>query len=229
MSNILFKSDIADTLDYNRADMALSARQGRALKQMLSSIKKEMMLEAHPVGSLYWSMEATDPSKLFGGTWEQIKDRFVWAGTGYPGSTGGSITKTLTTENLPAHTHSTPSHTHGYTRADSIQGTAISVNQMPSHNHSEYTGMRYGSNIPSVNTAFIGSGYWDWSAGKYGIVKNYAGATDWIGGNASHGHGLNTSWVSTGESSGTSGSTGSGSAFDILPPFIVAYCWKRTA
>ena len=219
MSNILFKSDIADTLDYNRADMALSARQGRALKQMLTSIKKDMMLEAHPVGSLYWSMEATDPSKLFGGKWEQIKDRFVWAGTSSPGATGGSLTKTLTAANLPAHTHSTPSHTHGYTRADSVQGTAIITNQMPSHTHSSDT--LYNIDNNGSNTTHSSS----WA--KCGATNMLANG--YTGGNASHNHGLNTSWVSTGASSGTTGSTGSGSAFDIMPPYIVAYCWKRTA
>lgn len=163
MSNILFKSDIADTLDYNRADMALSARQGRALKQMLTSIKKEMMLEAHPVGSLYWSMEATDPSKLFGGTWEQIKDRFVWAGTGNPGSTGGEATHTLTIEEMPSHNHTT--------------------NQWNS----------YVNNYGNTYNTSSGTGYWNNQAH---ITTDY---------------------------------TGGGKAHNNMPPYIVAYCWKRTA
>ena len=33
----------------------------------------------YPVGSYYWSSNATSPSTLFGGTWEQVKDRFVLA------------------------------------------------------------------------------------------------------------------------------------------------------
>lgn len=46
----------------------------------------------YPVGSYYWSSNATNPSELFGGTWEQIKDRFVLAaGDNYSvGSSGGS-------------------------------------------------------------------------------------------------------------------------------------------
>ena len=45
----------------------------------------------YPVGSYYWSKNSTSPNELFGGTWEQIKDRFVLAaGDVYDvGVTGG--------------------------------------------------------------------------------------------------------------------------------------------
>ena len=45
----------------------------------------------YPVGSVYVSVNATNPSALFGGTWEQIKDRFLLsAGDTYKaGATGG--------------------------------------------------------------------------------------------------------------------------------------------
>lgn len=46
----------------------------------------------YPVGSVYISVNSTDPGELFGGTWQQIKDRFLLsAGDTYAaGSTGGS-------------------------------------------------------------------------------------------------------------------------------------------
>ena len=45
----------------------------------------------YPVGSIYMSINSTDPTNLFGGVWEQIEDRFLLsAGTTYTaGSTGG--------------------------------------------------------------------------------------------------------------------------------------------
>lgn len=52
---------------------------------------KSMILDlAHPIGSYYWSSESTNPSNLFGGTWTQVKDRFVLAaGSSYTvGGTG---------------------------------------------------------------------------------------------------------------------------------------------
>lgn len=63
------------------------------------------LLEVYPVGSIYMSVNSTSPATLFGGTWEQLKDRFLLAaGSTYSaGSKGGSATM--------AHTH-TMSHTH---------------------------------------------------------------------------------------------------------------------
>lgn len=61
----------------------------------------------HPVGSLYISENPTSPAELYGGTWEQIKDRFILAaGDTYPaGSTGGEAKHSLTKlENAP-HSH----------------------------------------------------------------------------------------------------------------------------
>ena len=48
----------------------------------------------YPIGSIYMSVNSTNPSQLFGGTWEQIKDRFLLAcGDTYQnGSIGGSDT-----------------------------------------------------------------------------------------------------------------------------------------
>lgn len=49
-----------------------------------------------PIGYIYISADSTSPAKLFGGTWTQIKDKFLLsAGDTYTaGSTGGSATNT---------------------------------------------------------------------------------------------------------------------------------------
>lgn len=61
----------------------------------------------YPVGSIYISVTNTNPSDLFGGTWEQIKDLFLLsAGDTYSvGETGGSATHTLTVNEMPNHNH----------------------------------------------------------------------------------------------------------------------------
>ena len=53
------------------------------------------------------SVNSTSPSTLFGGTWEQLKDRFLLgSGSTYTaGNTGGEATHTLTTNEMPKHTH----------------------------------------------------------------------------------------------------------------------------
>ena len=74
----------------------------------------------YPVGSIYTSINSTSPSTLFGGTWEQIKGRFL-IGTGTPvantdgsspgsynyaaGNMGGEAEHTLTIEEMPSHRH----------------------------------------------------------------------------------------------------------------------------
>lgn len=58
-------------------------------------------LLAYPVGSIYISVNNTNPGTLFGGTWEQIKDVFLYATQKSPGATGGSRN----------HTHSLDTNT----------------------------------------------------------------------------------------------------------------------
>lgn len=61
----------------------------------------------YPVGSIYMSVNSTNPKNLFGGTWEQIQGRFLFGmDSSYPaGSTGGEITHALTIDEMPEHNH----------------------------------------------------------------------------------------------------------------------------
>lgn len=70
-----------------------------------------------PVGSIYMSVDSTSPASFLGGTWEQIKDTFLLsAGDTYTnGDTGGEATHTLTVDEMPSHTHSTPVKSGSYT------------------------------------------------------------------------------------------------------------------
>lgn len=66
---------------------------------------QSIMLALRPVGSLYESLEATDPGTLFGGTWEALPPGvfLISAGTGYEaGTTGGEANHVLTKEELPS-------------------------------------------------------------------------------------------------------------------------------
>ena len=99
------------------------------------------VLDAYPVGSIYMSVNSTNPSQLFGGTWEAIAGGRVLIGqnTSYPaGSTGGEATHTLTTNEMPSHSHSGSTDTdgnHSHTRGSmNINGKfqAESVNS-PEH------------------------------------------------------------------------------------------------
>lgn len=59
----------------------------------------------YPIGSIYMSINSTDPSTLFGGTWEQLEDRFLLAaGSEYAaGTTGGK--SSYVAADMPKHSH----------------------------------------------------------------------------------------------------------------------------
>ena len=78
-----------------------------ALSNQINNISSTIFDNIYPVGSIYMSVNSTNPANLFGGTWTQLKDRFLLgAGSTYSnGSTGGSATQRLSAANLPSHTH----------------------------------------------------------------------------------------------------------------------------
>ena len=160
-----------------------------------------------------------DPSTLFGGTWERIKDTFLLAaGDSYSaGSTGGATT----------HTHTNPS----------TGSTAITTDQMPSHNHSfsgtssqwgysRQTGRvlmpgTYQTYASYVTPTYIqgcesadGSASWVWGVQAWSDAHahTYSGYTSAAGSGQGHTH--------------TMGNTGSSSN---MPPYLTVYCWRRTA
>lgn len=129
----------------------------------VSDFEKRIFLAAHPPTTLYWTSDPRNPGDVYGGTWTQIKDRFVLAaGDTYTnGATGGNADTTLTIENLPSHTHGLNNHTHSFTPKGSVSshrhgvGT-LATSSTGSHNHriTIYTGeSRTGiSNIYGHNT-----------------------------------------------------------------------------
>lgn len=79
----------------------------------------------YPVGSIYMSMNSTNPSTLFGGTWEQINDRFLYATTsgGASGATGGEAAHTLSESEMPHHSHAQRANRYGSLTTEYMIGT----------------------------------------------------------------------------------------------------------
>lgn len=75
---------------------------------------QENCMNPYPIGAIYMSVDSTNPSTLFGGIWEQIKDRFILGvGDTYSnGATGGEANHTLTVSEMPSHNHSTTLYGH---------------------------------------------------------------------------------------------------------------------
>lgn len=96
----------------------------------LNAIGSTSADKIYPVGSIYMSVNNVNPSTLFGGTWEQIKDRFLLsAGDTYQGgTTGGEATHKLTVDELPSHAHRNRySWANGTRNTLCVSGTPISA------------------------------------------------------------------------------------------------------
>ncbi|KAI5514970.1 phage tail repeat-like family [Trichomonas vaginalis G3] len=75
----------------------------KADKTELQTLKTEILQTLYPIGSIYTSMNSTNPETVLGfGTWTQIVDRFLYCANSSK-ETGGS--KTISGANLPAHSH----------------------------------------------------------------------------------------------------------------------------
>ena len=97
----IYKSNVAFGGIYNENESEYQAQFKKAVK-FYSKVDG-----IFPIGSIYMSVNNTNPSGLFGGEWEQIKDTFLLAcGDTYANeTTGGEATHTLTIEEMPSHNH----------------------------------------------------------------------------------------------------------------------------
>ena len=64
---------------------------------------KTLLDAIYPVGSVYIAYNSTSPASRFGGTWTAMTGVFPYFNAGT--ATGGSNTHTLTTAQMPSHTH----------------------------------------------------------------------------------------------------------------------------
>ncbi|EAX81818.1 hypothetical protein TVAG_220660, partial [Trichomonas vaginalis G3] len=73
------------------------------VKHELQTMKTQVLETIYPIGSIYTSMNSTNPASVLGfGTWQQIVDKFLYCANS-SNQTGGS--KKIKEANLPAHTH----------------------------------------------------------------------------------------------------------------------------
>lgn len=89
------------------SDGNLTVKSITAENGLPSSNSVNVLNDVYPVGSIYMSVLSTSPQILFGGSWTQIKDKFLLAcGDDYTnGESGGAKEVALTKEQMPEHNH----------------------------------------------------------------------------------------------------------------------------
>ena len=68
---------------------------------------RAMMQAIYPIGSIYMSMININPGVIFGGSWTEIQNRFLYCvpTNTSSGATGGEASVTLQTKHMPPHNH----------------------------------------------------------------------------------------------------------------------------
>ena len=210
---------VADTI-INSTSVDYKTTTVKAALDNLYNAADVIWQKIYPVGAIYISSDNTNPSTLFGGTWEVFGKGKTLVSVdandtefNVGGKTGGSKTKTITVENLPAHTHSV---------------NALNTSHIGDHTHTTYkylvnaVGGGTSSKVPFGN--------------DYGFAYGTAYGTSGAG---AHSHSVTIPALSgTAESAGShshsigahnTNSTGSGTALNVQNPYITVYMWKRTA
>lgn len=208
-----------------------------------------------PVGSIYMSVNSTDPGTLFGGIWVRFGEGRVLVSVtsgdvdfNASGKTGGEKAHTLTSGELASHSHGLNNHTHVHgnhshtvgnqssSHSHSVMLTADSA--LSGHSHKVYydtDGNAFAAgktNYRRVTNDGMGNSFVQTGAG---LDLNDGAHTHSVSGNtgansANHNHtvtgGANGS---TGGAAGNTANTGSNNAHNNMPPYITCYMWKRTA
>jgi len=153
-----------------------------ALKTAKKEIYKQAKLDAHPVGSYYWSNDSTSPATLFGGTWEALPAGYTLIAQGSGSDSFGNFTYEA-------------GQKYGERKHQ------LTTDELASHGHLVRTWNTVQSGIPKVYRngkweaytlgAFKVSGEWNNNAGTLatspqGGQGDPAGTTDGTGGNAAH-------------------------------------------
>lgn len=176
----------------------------------------------YPVGSVYLTFNEENPDVLFGGTWERIRDRYLYAsGNVETGKTGGSRKVTITESNLPKHTHKVKPHTHS----------------VPNHTHSIKPHTHTGKTVAgeSIKIYYINNAVTGGSKRKLGTASSNDGFLEFK--DKERKLSISSSGTMYTESSGATKTaldgehytepSGNGDPIYIQPEYIAVKMWKR--
>jgi len=187
----------------------------KLLQEKVEEVENSRLDKTYPVGSIYITTSYSTASQVksaIGGTWEAYGSGRTLIGVNANDTnfntvnkTGGTINRTLAITNMPSHSHSIPS----------LSGTAASAG---AHNHKfkyaagyniYYIGYPYSSVVGEYVNFYLGN-------------SNNSSTLTSIANSDNHTHNVTTNKSST-------ESSGGGTSFTNLPPYITVYMWKRVS
>lgn len=175
------------------------------------AVTAKVLNKFFPIGTIYESTSSTSPAAILGGSWEQIKGRFLVAAGDNgasgnealnltAGATGGISTHTLTEAEMAQHNHAF--------------GTASITNANFDVHTSGDGGMIRASTNSTVSI-------------KAGVTNS---ATQTVYHTRSGTSYSNTDAITVAPTvTATVGSQGSGNSYATLPPYQAIYIWKRVS
>lgn len=190
------------------------------LNEKVKSYENTRLDKTYPVGSIFETTRYTtamDVNSILGGTWEVYGSGRILVGVNTSDSnfntvdkTGGVSSVTLTTTNLPSHTHNIPA----------LSGTAASSGNHYHNVTAKNDQSGYGATIAAK------SHYFKFAILTYSGTSSISNQGRMTGVTAlnSGAHAHNVTTVAS-----TSGSLGSGASFSNIQPSIAIYRYKRIA
>lgn len=222
------QEDFYNIEDHNANSRIIDSKY-KELSDLIGAIKGELLDATYPVGSIYMSVNKTDPGTLFGGKWQKLPAGrcLIGAGSYTPtnastgdasttytaGAQGGQRQRYVSLSCLPNHSHSArlgtaSSHSHVVPLCDNLKpsgsvavGSHSSIEKTANYKHRIVS--RGSQGVIRKDDSMLGAG------GDY-----YVAMTEYEG---SHTHSLQID------------TTGSGNPMPIQSPYLVVNMWQRTA
>lgn len=211
IAKVIDSLDISTNARTNAPSIKAVADMKTNVESALADLQAQISASAaqiYPVGAIYISVNDTNPSSIFGGTWEKVEDRFLLAsGSTYiNGATGGAATHTLTESEMP-------NHGHDYYRAESVTDAhVLTIDEIPAHTHDVTINCKttYGAQGTGAQT----------SKCSPTLTETYTSTS--TGGTQGHTHTIS-------DASWRTADVGGGSAHNNMPPYLVVNMWVRVS